>query len=347
MTQKITLPMPQDWHHHFRDGQALERTVTDVARQFSHVLAMPNLVPPVVRVSDALAYRDRILAAMPCDRYFVPCMTLYLSEHTTAEDIRQAAACEHVFAVKLYPAGATTNSEAGVRSLHALLPVLETMQETGLPLCIHGEVTDCRVDIFDREAVFIETVLSPLLQRLPQLRVVLEHITTQVAAEFVREQPNHVVATITAHHLWANRNDLLAGGIRPHLYCLPILKRESDRQALIAAATSGDPHFFLGTDSAPHTQNSKQSACGCAGIYTAHAALELYTTVFDEYHALDRLANFASDFGAAFYGITPVNKTIELIKKPWQVPESLSFAGQTVIPFAAGQTLAWQLNHDS
>ena len=221
------------------------------------------------------------------------------------------------------------------------------MQETGLPLCIHGEVTDTNVDIFDREAVFIETVLEPLLKKFPQLRVVLEHITTQAAADFIRTQASHVAATITAHHLWVNRNDMLAGGIKPHLYCLPILKKESDREALVQAAISGDPHFFLGTDSAPHTQQSKQSACGCAGIYTAHAALSLYTGLFERYNALDRLSDFASHFGAAFYGIHPASEQIELIKRPWQVPQSLSFAGETVIPFAAGQTLEWQIKHDN
>jgi dihydroorotase len=346
MTQTIKITRPQDWHHHFRDGPALARTVSDAASQFSHVLAMPNLVPPIVSVNDALHYRDRILAAMPGEQSFQPCMTLYLTEQTSIADIEQTAQCEHVVAVKLYPAGATTNSDAGVQSLEKLLPVLEKMQETGLPLCIHGEVTQPDVDIFEREAVFIETVLAPLLQRLPQLRVILEHITTEAAVTFIREQAAHVAATITAHHLWVSRNDMLAGGIRPHLYCLPILKRESDRQALIQAATSGDSHFFLGTDSAPHTKTSKQSACGCAGIYTGHAALALYTTVFDEYNALDRLSDFASHFGAAFYGITPADEEIELIKKPWQVPESLSFAGETVVPFAAGQTLAWQIHND-
>ena len=347
MEKTIKIRKPQDWHHHFRDGEALSRTVPDAARQFSHALAMPNLIPPVATVTDALAYRKRLLAAVPTGQAFEPCMCLYLTKATSTTDIEQASQSKHVIAVKLYPAGATTNSDAGIQSINELFPVLEKMQETGLTLCIHGEVTHPKIDIFDREAVFIEEVLAPLLKQFPALRVVLEHITTKTAVDFICAQKNNIAATITAHHLWANRNAMLVGGIRPHLYCLPILKRESDRQALIAAATSGDPHFFLGTDSAPHTQNSKQSACGCAGIYTAHAALELYTTVFDEYNALHRLSDFSSVFGAAFYGIAPVNEDIELIKRPWLVPESLSFAGETLIPFAAGQTLEWQIKYDN
>ena len=347
MEKTIKITKPQDWHHHFRDGAALSRTVPDVVDQFSHVLAMPNLVPPITTVASAMQYKERLLAAVPTGKSFTPCMTLYLTDETTPEEITAASQSEHVFAVKLYPAGATTNSEAGIQSLDTLSPVFEKMQETGLPLCIHGEVTDSHVDIFDREAVFIETVLEPLLRRFPQLRVVLEHITTKTAADFIRAQTSNVAATITAHHLWVNRNDMLVGGIKPHLYCLPILKRESDREALIQAATSGDPHFFLGTDSAPHTQGSKQSSCGCAGIYTAYAALSLYTNLFERYNALDRLSDFASHFGAAFYGITPASEQIELIKRPWQVPQSLSFAGVMVIPFAAGQTLEWQINHDN
>jgi dihydroorotase len=347
MEKTLKITKPQDWHHHCRDGAALQRTVADIAGQFSHALIMPNLIPPVTTVADALKYKDRLTAAMPAEKSFTPCMTLYLTAATTPADIEAASQSEHVFAVKLYPAGATTNSDAGIQSLDGLFPVLEKMQETGLPLCIHGEVTDPAVDIFDREAVFIETVLAPLLLQFPKLRVVLEHITTQAAVDFITSQGDNVAATITAHHLWVNRNDMLAGGIKPHLYCLPILKTENDRQALIQAATSGDPHFFLGTDSAPHTQNSKQSACGCAGIYTAHAAIALYTTVFERYNALDRLSHFASHFGAAFYGITPADEEIELIKRPWQVPQSLPFAGETLIPFAAGQQLEWQIKHDN
>lgn len=346
MEKKIAITKPQDWHHHFRDEGALQRTVTDAAQQFSHVLAMPNLIPPITTVPQALAYRERLLTAMPTDRAFTPCMTLYLTESTTPNDIREASQNEHIMAVKLYPAGATTNSDAGVRSLDALLPVLETMQETGLPLCIHGEVTDPAIDIFDREAVFIDTVLQPLLQKLPNLRVILEHITTEAAVHFIQSQKSNVAATITAHHLWHNRNDMLSGGIKPHLYCLPILKREKDREALVAAAISGDEHFFLGTDSAPHTQNSKQSACGCAGVYTGHAALALYTALFERYNALDHLSDFASHFGAKFYGIDPSSEQIELVKRPWQVPSSLPFAGEQLIPFAAGLTLEWQINHD-
>ena len=346
MTKKLTIPRPQDWHCHFRDDACIARTAQDVAGQFSHVLAMPNLLPPITTVQQAVDYRARIIAAASSETEFSPCMTLYLTQDTTPEDVQAAHDAECVLAFKLYPAGATTHSDAGVHSMDALSGVFETMQSLGVPLCIHGEVTDSRVDIFDREAVFIDTVLTPLLQNFPQLKVVLEHITTAYAADFIRAQAPNVTATITAHHLWINRSDLLAGGIKPHLYCLPIAKRETDREALVAAAISGDPHFFLGTDSAPHNITHKESACGCAGIYTAHAALALYLEVFERYDAMHRLADFASRFGAAFYGITPSTDTIELIKRPWQVPESLPFAGGEVVPFAAGQTLSWQINHE-
>ena len=346
MKERITLPKPQDWHCHFRDGAALMRTVPDTAVQFSHALAMPNLVPPVTTVAAALQYRDQILAACPDGVSFSPQMTLYLTDKTSVTEVEAANMCEHIVAFKLYPAGATTNSEAGIQSWDHLSAVFAKMEELELPLCIHGEVTDCSVDIFDREAVFIEQTLKPLLKKFPNLRVVLEHITTQVAVEFVQQHSGRIAATITAHHLLVNRNDMLAGGIRPHLYCLPILKTEKDRQALLAAATSGNPRFFLGTDSAPHVKGNKESACGCAGIYTAHAALALYATAFEQVNALERLADFASRFGAEFYGIAMSNEEISLIKQPWRVPESLNFSGETVIPFAAGQTLDWQIDYD-
>lgn len=346
MKERITLPKPQDWHCHFRDGDALLRTVPDTVQQFAHALAMPNLVPPITTVTAALHYRDRILAACPDAVSFSPKMTLYLTDTTTTEEIEAASACEDIVAVKLYPAGATTNSDAGVQDWHHLSPIFAKMEEEQLVLCIHGEVTDPTIDIFHREAVFIDKVLAPLLEKFPRLPVVLEHITTQAAVEFVQQHPGNMAATITAHHLLANRNHMLAGGIRPHLYCLPILKTEQDRQALLAAATSGNPRFFLGTDSAPHAKGRKESACGCAGIYTAHAALALYATAFEQAAALDRLPDFASRFGAAFYGIAPATEEITLIKETWQVPESLAFADDIIIPFAAGQKLNWRLEHD-
>jgi len=304
---------------------------------------MPNLKPPVTTVAQAEDYRRRILACLPADTGFQPLMTLYLTEATTPDEIARAKAGGSVHAVKYYPAGATTNSQAGVRDLANVYPVLEAMERHGLPLLMHGEVTDPAVDIFDREHAFIERHLVPLRERYPGLRMVLEHITTQAAVEFVRAAPAHVGATITAHHLLLNRNAIFEGGIRPHHYCLPVLKRETHRLALVQAATGGDPHFFLGTDSAPHARDAKETACGCAGIYTAHAAIELYAEAFEQAGKLDRLEAFASFHGADFYGLPRNGDRIVLERKPWTVPDALPFADGTCIPLRAGQTIAWAL----
>ena len=340
----LTLTRPDDWHLHVRDGAVLAHVVPDTARRFARAIIMPNLDPPVTTVAQARAYRERILAAVPAACDFAPLMTLYLTEATTPEEIHAAAADPCVQAVKLYPAGATTHSEAGVRDLRRVRPVLAAMAETGLPLLVHGEVTDPAVDVFDRETVFIETVLAGLLDRLPDLRVVLEHITTEFAVDFVRGAGPNVAATITAHHLLYNRNAMFRGGLRPHYYCLPVLKRERHRRALVEAAVSGDACFFLGTDSAPHPRARKESACGCAGIYTAHAALELYAEVFDAAGALDRLEAFASHHGADFYRLPRNTGTVTLRREAWTVPEALPLGdGDEVVPLRAGETVAWQL----
>jgi dihydroorotase len=304
---------------------------------------MPNLKPPVTTVDQALAYRQRILAALPDGSSFDPLMTLYLTDNTSADEIRKAAAQPEVHAVKLYPAGATTNSADGVTDISKTYAAIEAMAETGLPLLIHGEVTEPEVDIFDREQVYIERILSPLLQRYPALKVVLEHITTQQAAEFVQQGPDNLAATITVHHLLMNRNAMFRGGMNPHHYCLPILKREQHRQALVAAATSGNPKFFLGTDSAPHPRQAKESACGCAGIYTAHAAIELYAEAFDQADALDKLEGFASHYGADFYGLPRNTATITLVREDWEVPASLHFGNEELIPLRAGGSIHWRL----
>jgi dihydroorotase len=339
----ITLTQPDDWHLHLRDGEAMRDVLPDSARQFGRAIIMPNLKPPVTTVADALAYRGRILAALPEASRFEPLMTLYLTDRTTVDEVARAAESDHVYAFKLYPAGATTNSDAGVNELEALYPVLAAMERHDVPLLVHGEVTDADVDIFDREAVFINRHLAPLVERFPALRVVLEHITTREGAEFVRDSREGVAATITAHHLLHNRNAMLAGGIRPHFYCLPILKREPHRQALLTAATSGNPKFFLGTDSAPHARQQKESACGCAGCYTAPTAMALYATAFEAASALPTLEGFASFHGADFYGLPRNTHTIRLIRKPWQVPESLPFGEDELIPWLAGDTLSWSL----
>lgn len=340
--ESLTLRQPDDWHIHLRDDDKLARTVSDAAQQFSRVLAMPNLSTPITTVQAGLAYRERILAQVPKDSEFTPYMTLYLTDTMGTEEITEAAAQPFFLAAKLYPAGATTNSAHGVVDLKKLYPIFEAMQDSGLVLCIHGEVTDASVDVFDREAVFIDQHLLPLLRHFPKLKIVLEHITTKQAVEFIEAAPFNVAATITAHHLLHNRNALFVGGIKPHYYCLPVLKRAEHQQALITAATSGNPKFFLGTDSAPHSVAAKQSACGCAGIYTAHAAIELYAQAFEQANALSKLENFASVFGANFYEL-PLNTTeITLIKKSWQVPEQLSFGAETLRPLAAGETLLWQ-----
>ncbi len=345
---ELTITRPDDWHVHLRDGAALPHTCADMARYFGRVIVMPNLTPPVVTVDDALAYRERILAAMADrPRQFEPLMTLYLTDGTTPEEIARAAATEGVHAVKLYPAGATTNSEAGVNELESLYPTLAAMEEADLPLLVHGEVTDCEIDIFDRERVFIERHLAPITERFANLRVVLEHITTADAVDFVRDAPERVAATITVHHLLYNRNDMLVGGIRPHYYCLPILKRNRHQQALLAAATSGSPKFFLGTDSAPHTTASKESSCGCAGVYTAHAALELYAEAFESQGALDRLEAFASHFGPDFYRLSRNTGTVTLKKEAWMVPDALPLAGDMLTPLRAGEDVAWRVETGS
>ena len=343
MSNEITLTLPDDWHLHVRDGAALFSVVPDTARRFGRAIIMPNLKPPVTTVAEAEAYAGRIREAVPAGVNFEPLMTLYLTDNTTPEAIRQAVASPHVHAVKYYPAGATTNSDAGVTDLAHTFDALAVMEETGLPLLIHGEVTDPAVDVFDREAVFIDTVLIPLLQRFPKLRVVLEHITTSQAVEFLLATENRIAATITPHHLLLNRNALFAGGLRPHHYCLPVLKREPHRQALLEAAISGNPKFFLGTDSAHHPRQAKESACGCAGIYSAHAAIELYAEAFAEAGALARLEGFASRHGPAFYGL-PVNpQTITLRRDPWTVPERLPFGEEELVPLRAGETVSWRL----
>ncbi|MFB9145718.1 dihydroorotase [Halomonas alkalicola] len=340
----LTLTRPDDWHLHLRDNEALAAVVGATARQMGRAIIMPNLTPPVTTTEQALAYRERILAALPAGSAFEPLMTLYLTDRTPAEEIERAHASGLVHAVKLYPAGATTNSDSGVTDLAHCDAAIAAMARLGLPLLVHGEVTDAEIDIFDREAVFIERVMKPLLERHPTLRVVFEHITTADAAEFVTSAPANVAATITAHHLLYNRNHMLVGGIRPHYYCLPILKRERHRQALLAAATSGSPKFFLGTDSAPHAQGDKESACGCAGAYTAPAAIELYAEAFEAAGALARLEGFASHFGPDFYGLPRNADTVTLVREPWQLPASLPYAaGQRIVPLRAGETLAWKL----
>ncbi|GAB2664618.1 dihydroorotase [Arenimonas aestuarii] len=342
-TQQITLTRPDDWHLHLRDGEMLARVLPDTARQFARAIVMPNLVPPVTNVALAGAYRDRILAALPAGMQFQPLMTLYLTERTSPQDIAEARASGFVHAVKWYPAGATTNSDAGVSNIDRCHDTLQAMQDHDLPLLVHGEVTGADVDVFDREAVFIQTLLKPLLQRFPKLRVVLEHITTRQAAEFIAAAPANVAATITPHHLLMNRNALFTGGLRPHHYCLPVLKREEHRLALVAAATGGSAKFFLGTDSAPHTRGAKESACGCAGMYSAHAALELYAEVFEAQGALDKLEAFASFHGPDFYRLPRNTDRITLVREAWTLPAELGEGATALVPLRAGTELAWRL----
>ena len=339
----LTLTRPDDWHLHVRDGAALRTVVPHTARQFGRAIIMPNLKPPVTTTAQALAYRQRILDVLPVDTRFRPLMTLYLTDTLPREEIKRARDSGHIHAVKLYPAGATTNSDSGVTELTHCYATLEAMEEQGLPLLVHGEVTDPEVDIFDREAVFIERTLAPLSQRFPRLKIVLEHITTADGIAFVRDSGAQIAGTLTAHHLLYNRNAMLAGGIRPHFYCLPVLKRERHREALVAAATSGSAKFFLGTDSAPHPQGAKESACGCAGIYSAHAAIEFYAQAFEAAGALDKLEGFASFHGPDFYGLPRNRDTITLEKSPWPVPEQYPLGEQSLIPLAAGETLAWKM----
>jgi dihydroorotase len=341
--KSLVLSKPDDWHCHLRDDDALQLTVTHQAKQFARAIVMPNLATPVATVSAAQAYQKRILAQLPNGKKFTPLMTLYLTADTSESEIRQARECTAIQAFKLYPAGATTRSAAGISDLASLGNTLELLQEYDIPLLLHGEVADQTVDIFDREKDFIDRYLSKWAENYPKLRFVLEHISTAYATEFVAEAGANVAATITAHHLLINRNDLLAGGLKPHNYCLPVVKTALDQSALIAAATSGNPKFFLGTDSAPHPRAKKESACGCAGIYTAHAAMELYATVFDQVNALDKLQGFACEFGANYYRLPHNQQKIRLVRQPQIIPKAYAFSGETLIPFAAGTTLPWQL----
>ncbi len=343
MTQQLTIIKPDDWHIHLRDGAGLKAVAPDAAKQFNRAIVMPNLRPPVTNVQLALTYRERIMAAVPSNVNFDPLMTLYLTDNTTAQDIEQAKASGKVYAVKLYPAGATTNSDSGVTDLTNCAEALQAMQAVGMPLLTHGEVTDADVDVFDREKVFIERHMKKLVNDYPDLKVVFEHITTKDAADFVHSAGANVAATITAHHLLMNRNDIFKGGIRPHHYCLPILKRETHRQALVAAAISDSGKFFLGTDSAPHPKGAKESDCGCAGMYTAHAAIELYAEAFEAADALNKLEGFASFYGPDFYGLPRNTDTITLVKENWQVPESMPYDSDVLVPMRAGGQIGWQL----
>lgn len=339
----LSIIRPDDWHVHLRDGAALKNTVADTSKYFGRAIVMPNLVPPVTNVQSATEYYQRIMAENPTNG-FKPLMVLYLTDTTTAQDIIDAKASGLVFAAKLYPAGATTNSSSGVTNVENVYAVLEELERQDMPLLIHGEVTDHAIDIFDREQVFIDTILKPLTEKFTSLKIILEHITTKNAVDFVKAAGSNIAATITVHHLLYNRNHMLVGGIRPHYFCLPILKRNIHQEALIEAATSGDAKFFLGTDSAPHAIEAKESSCGCAGSYTAHAAIELYAEVFEQAGALDKLEAFASINGPTFYGL-PVNKNkITLTKTPWLVPAQLAFGDNKVVPIRAGEEINWQVS---
>lgn len=344
--QRISIRRPDDFHLHLRDGAELRSVIADSAARFGRAVVMPNLKSPVVTTTLARRYRKRILDAVPAGVDFEPLMTLYLTDATPPREIVRARDSGVIHAVKLYPAGATTNSQRGVTEISRVYAVLETMQRLGMPLLVHGELTDPDIDVFDREAAFIERVLVPLLGDFPELRVVFEHATTAEAVAFVEEGPPHIAATLTVHHLLLNRNALFAGGLRPHHYCLPVLKRERHREALVRAATSGNPKFFLGTDSAPHSIRAKLDPCGCAGIYTAHAALELYAEIFDAVGRLDRLEGFASRFGAQFYGLPLHSATTMLKKEPWRLPETLAFGRSSVVPLHAGQWCQWRICTD-
>lgn len=343
----LTITRPDDWHVHLRDGNALNDTVGDISRYFGRAIIMPNLTPPITNIEQALSYRERILAAKNtrnADSVFEPLMVLYLTDNTSGEDIRKAKNSGMISAAKLYPAGATTNSDSGVTALSNIYPAIEVMQELGLPLLLHGEVTDDHIDIFDREKVFIDEQLITLVSDFPALKIVFEHITTADATNFVLEASDNIAATITAHHLLYNRNHMLVGGIRPHFYCLPILKRNTHQQALISAATSGSSKFFLGTDSAPHAQHRKETGCGCAGCYTAHAALELYAEAFDSENALPLLEGFASHHGPDFYGLARNTDTVTLSRKPWTVASSFALGGDHVYPLRADETIHWTVS---
>lgn len=341
--QRITLIRPDDWHLHLRDDAHLRAVLPDTAIRFARAIVMPNLRPPITTTRAALDYRDRIIQALPAGARFEPLMTLYLTDNTAPGEIARAKASGAVHAVKYYPAGATTNSDSGVTDLARCYGVLEALMQHGLPLLVHGEVTDPAVDIYDRERVFIERVLAPLAARFPSLKLVVEHVTTREGVQFVRGAPANVAATVTAHHLLLNRNALFAGGVRPHHYCLPVIKRETHRQALLEAAASGSPKFFLGTDSAPHAKHTKENACGCAGIYTAHAGIELYAEAFEEAGAIERLEGFASHFGADFYGLPRNADSVTLEKVDTAVPEELAFGADKIVPFRAGEKVRWRL----
>jgi dihydroorotase len=341
MMTRLTITKPDDMHLHVRDGDAMRSVLAHTVRRFARAIVMPNLLPPITTVAMALAYRQRILAALPAAATFEPLMTLYLTDNTQPAEIARAAASGIVHAVKYYPAGATTNSDSGVTDLQRCYEVLEAMEEAGMPLLVHGEVTWPEIDVFDREQVFLERILAPLLQRFSRLRIVVEHITTREAVRFVQTTPPRVAATITAHHLLLNRNALFAGGVRPHHYCLPILKRETHRSALVEAAISGNPKFFLGTDSAPHARTAKECGCGCAGMYTAHAGIELYAEVFAANSALDRLEAFACAHGSQFYGLAPSRESITLVQQAWDVPAQYTFGDESLVPFRAAGSVGW------
>jgi len=340
---RLTLTRPDDWHLHLRDGEAMKSVLAHTAARFARAIVMPNLKPPVTTVASARAYRERILASLPPGARFQPLMTLYLTDNTPPEEIRRARDCGFIHGIKLYPAGATTHSDAGVTDVARCTEALEAMERTGLPLLIHGETTDPGVDVFDRERVFLERVLAPLVERHPGLRVVLEHVTTGDAVDFVAGARPGLAATITAHHLLLNRNAMFEGGLRPHHYCLPVLKREEHRRALVAAATGGSPRFFLGTDSAPHSRVAKETACGCAGIYTAHAGIELYAEAFERAGALHRLEPFASFHGPDFYGLPRNAETLTLVKEPWDVPPQYALGTDVLVPLRGGGRVSWRL----
>jgi len=341
--ETMQIVKPDDWHLHLRDGDALETTVPAAARGFNRGIIMPNLVPPVTTVEAAAAYRDRIMAQVPEGSNWEPLMVLYLTDNTTVAEIEKAKECGFIYGCKYYPAGATTNSDSGVTSLSNIIKVLDAMERVGLVLQLHGEVTSSDIDIFDREAVFIERHLTTIVENYPNLKVILEHITTKQGAEFVMNAPANVGATITPQHLLYNRNDMLVGGMRPHLFCLPILKRNIHQQALLDAVASGSPKFFLGTDSAPHAKHRKESSCGCAGCFSHHAAIELYAAAFEEIGALDKLEAFASFHGADFYGLPRNTETITLERKEWTLPDTVAYAGDTLVPLAAGETMQWKM----
>ena len=342
--QQLTLTKPDDWHLHLRGGAEMSSVVGMTAKQMGRAIIMPNLSPPVRTSEQALAYREEIMNALPNGSNFSPLMTLYLTDSTTQVDIINASKEDHIYAVKYYPSGATTNSNSGVTRISNVYPALEQMQKEGVPLLVHGEVTDRDIDIFDREKFFLDSILGPLVKKFPDLKIVLEHITTKDSVDFVTQSNTNIAATITAHHLLSNRNHMLVGGIKPHYYCLPVLKRRTPHQeALITAATSGSSRFFLGTDSAPHDKNQKEAACGCAGVFSAHAAIELYAEAFDRANKIHMLEGFASNFGPDFYGLSRNSETITLEKAKWQIPESYEFSSSTVIPFYAGKSLSWKL----